>query len=82
MKTFTSSLPNDLIKKLNDASRKRVIPKNKIIEKALQIYLDQLNKAEYIKSYRVASTEMDILEIAEEGMIDYLKQLDQFKMKD
>ena len=51
------------------------MPKNKIIEKALQIYLDQLTRAEYIKSYKQAGTDEDMLSIAEEGMEDYLKQL-------
>ena len=46
--------------------------KNKIIEKALQIYLDQLNRAEYIQSYKQAATDENIIAIAEEGMIDYL----------
>ena len=53
------------------------MPKNRIIEKALQIYLDQLTRAEYIKSYKQAGDDTNILNIAEEGMEDYLKQLNQ-----
>ncbi len=51
---------------------KLAMQKNKIIEKALQIYLDQLNRAEYIQSYKQAATDENIIAIAEEGMIDYL----------
>lgn len=76
MTTFTSTLPDDLIKKLNEMATKLAIPKNRIIEKALQIYLDQLNRAEYIKSYKLAASDADIMDIAEEGMDDYLNQLE------
>jgi predicted transcriptional regulator len=76
MTTFTSTLPDDLMKSLNEMAGKLSIPKNKIIEKALQIYLDQLIRAEYIKSYKLASEDESIVEIAEEGMVDYFKQLE------
>ncbi|KJF45462.1 CopG family transcriptional regulator [Draconibacterium sediminis] len=75
MATFTSTLPDDILLRLNEMAQKLSMPKNKIIEKALQIYLDQLNRAEYIKSYKQATQDEDILEIAEEGMEDYFKQL-------
>jgi len=75
MRTFTSSLPVDLLKRLNETAKKLSMPKNKIIEKALQIYLDQLVRAEYITSYKQAGEDDNILDIAEEGMEDYLKQL-------
>jgi predicted transcriptional regulator len=76
MTTFTSTLPEEIFKKLNEMSTKLSIPKNKIIEKALKIYLDQLARAEYVKSYKQAAGDEDIIAIAEEGMEDYLKQLD------
>ncbi len=76
MTTFTSTLPEDIFNKLNEMSGILSIPKNKIIEKALKIYLDQLTRAEYIKSYRHAGDDTDLLSIAEEGMTDYLKQLE------
>jgi predicted transcriptional regulator len=74
MTTFTSTLPNDLIASLNKMASRYSLPKNKIIEKALRIYLDQLVKAEYIRSYKQASGDFNILMMAEEGMADYLKQ--------
>lgn len=75
MITFTSTLPEDLLKKLNESARRLSVPKNKLIEKALRIYLDQLAKAEYIKSFSQASDDEDLLDMAEEGMEDYLNQL-------
>ena len=76
MTTFTSTLPDDLLQKLNEMAIKLSIPKNRIIEKALQIYLDQLTRAEYVKSYNSAGQDINIIEMAEEGMEVYLKQLD------
>ena len=77
MTTFTSTLPEELLRKLNETAGKLIMPKNKIIEKALQIYLDQLIRAEYVKSYKQAGDDVNILDIAEEGMENYLKQLNQ-----
>ena len=76
MTTFTSTLPDKLLGQLSEMAKSLAMPKNKIIERALQIYLDQLTRAEYVKSYKQAGTDSNILEIAEEGMEDYLKQLD------
>ena len=76
MTTFTSTLPDNLLTKLNEMAKSLSLPKNKIIERALQIYLDQLTRAEYVKSYKQAGSDIDILELAEEGMEDYIKQLD------
>lgn len=75
MTTFTSSLSDDLIQKLNKVAHKLSLPKNKIIEKALTLYLEQISKAEYTKSYKQMNDDEDILQIAEEGMQDYYKQI-------
>jgi len=65
MTTFTSTLPDELLARLNEMAKKMSMPKNKLIEKALQIYLDQLVRAEYIKSYKQAVDDENILLIAE-----------------
>ena len=77
MSTFTSSLPDDLLQQLDQISKSLQLPKNRLIEKALRVYLDQLNKAEYIKSYRKLAEDRDVLQIAEEGIEDYLSQLEE-----
>jgi Ribbon-helix-helix protein, copG family len=76
MTTFTSTLPDDLMDLLSEKAKKMKLPKNRLIEKALRIYLDQLNKAEYAKSYKNSLNDEDILLIAEEGMADYFKQIE------
>lgn len=75
MTTFTSSLPDSLLQRLEEKARQLAVPKNKLIERALSIYLDQLNRAEYVRSYRQMADDTDILNLAEEGMGEYLKQL-------
>lgn len=77
MTTFTSTLPDDLLLLLNEKAKQLSLPKNKLIEKALRIYLEQLNKAEYVRSYKKLATDTDILSMVEEGMEDYFKQLEE-----
>jgi hypothetical protein len=77
MATFTSTLPDDLLKLLADKAIALSLPKNKLIENALRLYLDHLEKAEYVRSYKQAASDKDVLIIAEEGMQDYLKQLEE-----
>ena len=75
MTTFTSTLPEDLLKLLKEKADKFSVPMNKLIEKALRIYLDQLNRAEYVKSYKTAAQDQDVMAMAEDGMEEYLQQL-------
>jgi hypothetical protein len=37
------------------------VPKNTLIEKALRIYLEQLNRAAYVKSYKHNAADKDTL---------------------
>ena len=76
MATFTSTLSDQLLQRLAEKSSSLSVPKNKLIEIALRLYLEHLDKAEYIKSYKQASEDEDVLLMAEEGMEDYLKQLE------
>lgn len=77
MATFTTTLPNDLLELLSQKAEEYHLAKNKLIEKALRVYLDELTRAEYRKSYKMAAQDEDTLLVAEEGMADYLRQLDE-----
>lgn len=74
MATFTSTLPDDLLKELSEKASALSLSRNKIIENALQLYLEHLERAEYKRSYAEASKDKDIMRIAGEGMRDYLLQ--------
>lgn len=75
MSTFTSNLPDDLLIRLSEKAKALSLPKNKLIERALRLYLQHLEKAEYINSYKKAAIDQDIMAIAEEGMEEYLNQI-------
>lgn len=76
MATFTSSLPEELLRLLEEKAKELSLPKNKLIEQALRLYLDHLNRAAYIRSYKEMAVDADLLIIAEEGMSDYFKQME------
>jgi predicted transcriptional regulator len=76
MATFTSSLPDELLKQLADTAKEMKLPKNKLIEKALSIYLEQIEKARFVASYKRMADDPDMLAMAEEGMADYFQQLE------
>ena len=75
MATFTSSLPDKLLEDLAETAKKLKLPKNKIIEKALEYYLDQIKRAEYAKSFQRAAMDPEMLSLAEEGLEDYMRIL-------
>lgn len=76
MATFISTLPDHLLQQLAEKAKALSVPKNKLIETALRLYLEHLEKAEYVKSYKHASEDKDTLLLAEEGMDEYLKRLE------
>lgn len=76
MKTYTSSLPDSLFNQVADKAAEYGIPKNQLIERALRVYMEHLEKAAYLKSFKQMSTDADVLAIAEEGMADYYIQLE------
>ncbi|MGB0789302.1 MAG: CopG family transcriptional regulator [Marinirhabdus sp.] len=77
MTTFTSSLPNRVLEQLAQVAKDLKLPKNKIIERALEIYLEQLDRAAYTKSYKKMANDPDMLLMAEEGMAEYCKMLNE-----
>lgn len=72
---FTSSLPPETLDQLDLYARKLRIPKNRVIEKALNAYFERLKKAEYELSFKKAANDDDMLSLAEEGLGDYLQML-------
>jgi predicted transcriptional regulator len=75
MATFTSSLPDNLLSDLAKTAKELKVPKNKIIEKALAAFLEQIDRAKYAQSYKKMANDADMLLMAEEGMADYFQQL-------
>jgi len=78
MKTvqYTSTLSAEIMKLLDGYAAKFTVPKNRIIEAALRAYFDNLKKADYINSFRKASQDEEVANMAEEGFEEYLKILE------
>lgn len=74
---FTSSLPEEVLARLDAYARSFKVPKNQIIEMALNDFFDRLKKAEYTYSFKRASSDAAVISMAEEGLEDYLKILDE-----
>lgn len=81
MATFTSSLPDELLEALAKEAKDLQVPKNSLIEKALTLYLRELKKARYAKSFRRASQDEEVMAMAEEGMADYFAMLKEYDEK-
>lgn len=79
MATFTSSLPDKLLKELSDTSKKLKLPKNKLIEKALEYYLEKLDRASFLNSYKKMADDPEHLIFAEEGIEDWFKILNELE---
>jgi hypothetical protein len=74
---YTSSLPADILDLLDDYSVKFKVPKNRIIEDSLKAYFEKLKRAEYAHSFKRASGDPEMMDLAEEGLEDYLKIIDE-----
>jgi predicted transcriptional regulator len=76
MATFTSSLPDELLENLAKMAKELKMPKNKLIEKALTHYLEEIDKAQYAISFKRAANDPEMLELAEEGIEDWFRILE------
>ena len=76
MPDYTSSLLKHLRKQLHQIAIELNVPKNLIIEMALNIYLTEIDKAAFAASFQNARGDRDLLNIAEEGMSDAIQQLE------
>ena len=74
---YTSSLPSDLLELIDQYAVRFKVPKNRIIENSLKAYFENLKRAEYIRSFKKAAGDSEMIEMAEEGLEDYLKILDE-----
>lgn len=79
MATFTSSLPDHLLKNLSERAKELKIPKNKLIQKALEYYLEKLDKASFLNSYKNTADDPEHLLLAEEGIEDWFQMLEELE---
>ncbi|AFL81265.1 hypothetical protein Aeqsu_1786 [Aequorivita sublithincola DSM 14238] len=79
MATFTSSLPDKLLNDLAERASELKVPKNKLIQKALEYYLEKLDRAAFLNSYKKMADDPEQLLLAEEGIEDWFKILEELE---
>ena len=75
--TYTSKLPDTLLKELETVANKLKTSKKDVIETALTLYFERIKKAEYIASFKRAKGDEDIIELTGSGFEDYLKMIEE-----
>lgn len=81
MANYTSSLPDSVLSKLNEVAQTLKVPKNQIIERALNKYLTEVERQLYIRSFKQLAGDEDLLKLAEEGMDEYFMALEEWDAK-
>jgi len=67
--SYTSTLPVELIRQLNELSLRLKIPKNKIIEVSLRKHLEEMKRQEFANGFKRAAADEEIGQMVEEGML-------------
>ena len=72
---FTNNLSSDLMRWMEKYSANQKITKRAVLEKALTEFRESVRRKEYADSFKRASLDMDMKNMAEDGMDDYFEQL-------
>jgi hypothetical protein len=72
---ITTSLPKSLVEQIALYGKENGKKKNQIIEESLSLFLMNEKKNHFINSFKRASLDKDIVNMAEEGLLDYKRQL-------
>lgn len=72
---YTSTLPPFLMRWLEETAKKQKVAKKSIIVQALMNFRDTCKKREMAKDFKRMAKDPEIIAMAEEGMDDYLNQL-------
>lgn len=76
MVTYTSTLPEGLMKWLDETAKEKSVTKKQIILEALNNFRQQLKRQKLAETFKKASKDSEILAMSEEGLDDYLEQLE------
>lgn len=72
---YTSSLPITVMEEVAKYARKKEVSKNKVIEIALKKLFEEELKKELEETFKLASQDEELVEMAEEGLGEYVEQL-------
>lgn len=77
--TYTSSLPNLVMEELIEYAAKNNKRKNEIIVEALALYLKEKRKNEYAESFKKMKSDPEQKILAEAGVGDLLKMIEDYE---
>ena len=73
--TFTNNMSSDLMQWMEKYSASRKLTRRAVIETALTEFRKRVRQKEYTESFKRASLDPEMKNMAEEGLGDYLEQL-------
>jgi metal-responsive CopG/Arc/MetJ family transcriptional regulator len=75
---ITTSLPKSLVEQIDIFAKVHGIKKNQIIEESLSQFLLNEKKNQFVNSFKRAALDTEIVNMAEEGLQDYKRQLKKY----
>lgn len=78
-KVYTNTLPEEVLEMVNDYSIKYHVPKNKVVETALRRFFFEKKREEFREGFKKMANDPEIIEMAEEGIGDYLEILERYE---
>jgi len=73
--TFTNNLSSELMEWMEEYSIRQKVTRRAVLEKALNDLRKLERQNEYTESFKRASSDLELKNMAEDGMGDYFKQL-------
>ncbi len=77
--TYTSSLPSIVMEELQEYANRNNQKKNKIIEEAITVFLNEKRKKEYADSFKKMKNDPEQKFLAEAGLGDFLKMIEDYE---
>jgi metal-responsive CopG/Arc/MetJ family transcriptional regulator len=75
---ITTSLPKSLVEEINIFAKEHGKKKNQIIEESLSQFLLNEKRNQFVNSFKRAALDKEIVNMAEEGLQDYKRQLKKY----
>lgn len=76
MITYTSTLPENLMSWLKNTAQEQKTTKKQIIVEALNNFRQHLKKQKLADTFKKAAKDKEIIAMAEDGLDDYIEQLE------
>lgn len=74
-KTFTSSLPLELSKKIDEFAQEHKVAKNQVLISALELFFKEERRKKFIEGVKKLGMDEENVEMAEWGMKEYAEDL-------